>query len=350
MSIFLELVEVERKSNNGFHLGPISWNMESGERVAVVGATGSGKSSFLKLIGGLMEPTGGKLWFRGERIWGPAFTLVPGHAGIVYLSQQFDLPQNIRIEQALEYANQLSEEDALNLYAVCDILHLRKRKTHEVSGGEKQRVALARILSMKPALLLLDEPFSNADPHHKRILKQILDHATEKQQLSVIMINHEATDTLPWASNILILENGQLSAEGSPTHLYQQPPSLYAAGLLGKWNWTDFNWISQHANGNWWTSLPCFSFADAPNQEGFFSRPEDWEWLNPAEQYEEGKNQAIPTLTFPCQKLFFEGPVAYVTAADHFQVMIPGSSMDSLRPGMPVTVRLKKQVNSRLSH
>src|SRR5882757_7739701 len=97
----------------------ISFVQQKGRKIAVAGETGSGKTTLLKVIAGLAQPDKGEVRFEGQRVPGPAEKLIPGHPGIAYLSQEFELPQHLRIEQVLEYANQLPEEDARNLFKVC---------------------------------------------------------------------------------------------------------------------------------------------------------------------------------------------------------------------------------------
>ena len=94
-----------------------------GRKIAVAGETGSGKTTLLKTIAGLAQPDKGAVYFEGQRVLGPAEKLIPGHPGIAYLSQQFELPQHLRVEQVLEYASVLPEEDAKTLFEVCRISH-----------------------------------------------------------------------------------------------------------------------------------------------------------------------------------------------------------------------------------
>lgn len=227
---------ISKKDERGFELKQISFLQEKFQQIAIAGETGSGKSTLLKIIAGLAEADAGQVLFEGKKILGPADKLIPGHPGIVYLSQYFDLPHNLRVEQVLEYANLLSDEAAADLYEVCQISHLLKRRTNQLSGGEKQRIALARLLITSPRLLLLDEPFSNTDMVHKQLLKTIIRDIGAKLRISCIMVSHDPLDTLSWADLILVMQDGAVIQEGTPQEIYQQPTNEYVAGLFGNYN------------------------------------------------------------------------------------------------------------------
>jgi iron(III) transport system ATP-binding protein len=161
---------------------------------------------------------------------------VPGHPGIGYVSQDFELPKFLRVDQVLDYANSVSEEQAEALFSICRIAHLQDRKTDSLSGGERQRIALARVLISSPSLILLDEPFSNLDGVHKGILKDVIQDVIDRLNISCILISHEPADILPWADKILILKRGKLVQKGSPRKVYETPANEYAAGLLGSFS------------------------------------------------------------------------------------------------------------------
>lgn len=217
----------------------ISFSLQRFQKIAIAGETGSGKSTLLKMIAGLVQPTAGSILFNGEKVVGPDFQLLPGHPGIAYLSQHYELRHNYRMEELLEYANKLPQEQADRLFRICRIDHLFKRKSHQLSGGEKQRIALARLLVGSPSLLLLDEPFSNLDPIHKNILKNVLSDMGELLQLTCILTSHDPLDTLAWADEIKLMRQGSIIQEGEPGYLYHHPVNEYAAGLLGEYNLID---------------------------------------------------------------------------------------------------------------
>lgn len=226
---------ISKKDERGFELKNIHFTQEKFQKIAIAGETGSGKSTLLKIIAGLVEADAGQVLFEGKKILGPADKLIPGHPGIVYLSQHFELPNNLRVEQVLEYANLLSDEAATALYEVCQINHLLKRRTNQLSGGEKQRIALAKLLITSPRLLLLDEPFSNTDMVHKKLLKSIIRDIGAKLKITCIMVSHDPLDTLSWADEILVMKDGQVIQQGSPQQIYKQPASEYIAGLFGNY-------------------------------------------------------------------------------------------------------------------
>ncbi len=214
----------------------VSFTQQQFQKLAIAGETGAGKSTLLQIIAGLIQPTAGEVRFEGERVRGPIEKLIPGQPGVAYLSQHFELPKFLRVEQVLRYANTLRAADAATLYEVCRIGHLAARPTNQLSGGERQRIALARLLLGSPKLLLLDEPFSNLDRMHKNILKSVIEDIGAKLGITCLLISHDPTDTLSWADRILVLQGGQLVQQGSPEQIYRQPTNEYTASLFGDYN------------------------------------------------------------------------------------------------------------------
>lgn len=233
---FLEVKNVSKLQQQLRIVSDISFTQNQGQKIAVAGETGSGKSTLLKMIAGLVQPDSGEICFEGIRVKGPMEKLLPGHPKIAYLSQHFELRNNYRIEEELDYLNCLSEEEADSLFGLCRISHLLKRKTTEVSGGEKQRISLARLLLSTPRLLLLDEPYSNLDIIHKNILKRVLQDVSEKLNITCMLISHDPNDLLSWADEMLVIKDGVVVQQGTPQEIYHRPVNEYAAALLGSYN------------------------------------------------------------------------------------------------------------------
>ena len=232
----VEVKEVSRKEGETFVVKDISFLQEPLERVAIAGATGSGKTSLLKMIGGLATPTAGTILFNQERVLGPDERLIPGHPSIAYLSQYFELRNHYRVKDFLSMAAKVPDAEAMKIYQVCHIDHLRERWTHQLSGGERQRIALARLLITSPQLLLLDEPYSNLDPLHKSTLKKVIENISNELKISCILVSHDPLDTLSWADKILVLKKGKLIQADSPQKIYYEPVDEYTASLFGKYN------------------------------------------------------------------------------------------------------------------
>ncbi|GAA3918429.1 hypothetical protein GCM10022406_01310 [Hymenobacter algoricola] len=224
------------REKNAFALHDIHFTQPRFRRLALAGETGAGKSTLLQCIAGLIQPQAGQIFFEQERVKGPAEQLVPGHPGIAYLSQHFELPRFLRVEQALRYADKLPAGEAAALYEVCRIGHLLLRRTDELSGGERQRIALARLLLSAPRLLLLDEPFSNLDRGHKNLLKAVLEDLSTQLGITCLLVSHDPADTLSWAEEILVLRQGQVVQQAPPAQIYRQPADEYTAGLFGDYN------------------------------------------------------------------------------------------------------------------
>jgi ABC-type sugar transport system ATPase subunit len=215
------------------------------KKLAIIGESGSGKSTLLKIIGGHLQATAGVIFLGSERILGPDNQLLPGHKQIAYLSQQYELLNNYKVGDLLEYNSKFSAEEDAFIVKLCKIDTLLKRKTHQLSGGEKQRVAIAKILLSKPSVLLLDEPYSNLDAHHKQIMKEVIANIGNHLQVSIIMASHEPTDILNWANEIAVIYNKTIVQQATPQQLYYKPANTYIAGLLGLYNLLSIQQLQQ---------------------------------------------------------------------------------------------------------
>lgn len=236
---FLTVSGISKQVEGNHVLTGISFRQERFQKIAIAGETGSGKSTLLKIIAGLIQPDSGQVYFENERLLGPLEKLIPGHPRIAYLSQHFELRNNYRVIEVLEMANKLPETDSSAIYEVCRITHLLNRRTDQLSGGEKQRIATARLLISSPRLLLLDEPYSNLDMFHKSILKSVIHDIAADLKVTCILVSHDPLDTLSWANKIFVMKNGQIIQEGTPKQIYNEPVNEYSAGLFGRYNLID---------------------------------------------------------------------------------------------------------------
>jgi iron(III) transport system ATP-binding protein len=230
---YLQINNVSKSNNNVIAIDSINCRIELNKRIGIIGETGSGKSTLLKLIAGLYQPDDGEIYFNNQRILGPHEKLIPGDPKIAYLSQHFELRNNYKIWDILSFENLMSEEEANEFYHCCKINHLLNRWTDELSGGEKQRIALAKLLITQPELLLLDEPFSNLDNQNKQIIHEVLNNLVSKYGISCIMVSHDTTDILSWSDTLIVMQNGSIIQYDETKRVYNFPKNCYTAGLLG---------------------------------------------------------------------------------------------------------------------
>ena len=232
----LEVREVAKNHAGGDYANTISFSLLKGQKLAIAGETGSGKTTLLKLIAGLLEPNTGSVYFNGERVVMPSEQLIPGHPKIAFLSQHFELRNNYRVEELLDMARKIPEARANHIYKICQIEHLLARKTNQISGGEKQRIVLAQLLTTEPSLLLLDEPFSNLDKIHKQIMQEVIADIAMHFDTTCILVSHDAADLLPWANRLLIIKDGIVIRDDNPDSIFYAPSNEYEAELLGTCN------------------------------------------------------------------------------------------------------------------
>lgn len=237
--ILLKVNQLYKTTEFGKVLSKVSLEVKQNENVVIAGETGSGKSTLLRIIAGLEQPDSGTVTLNDELVKGPADNLVPGHPEIAYLSQHFELPKFLRVEQVLEYASAVSDARTNKIISVCKIKHLLTRKTDQLSGGEKQRIAIARLLLSHPQLLLLDEPYSHLDTGLKATLKEVVAQIGSKLGVTTVLVSHHAEDTLPWAHRVIVLKKGSVIQRGTPQEIYEQPKNEYVAQLFGEYTSVD---------------------------------------------------------------------------------------------------------------
>ncbi|WP_379093668.1 ABC transporter ATP-binding protein [Pedobacter sp. UC225_65] len=216
----------------------ISFAINKGDIVAIIGESGSGKSTLLKCIYGLLKPDSGEVLFNGKKVKGPDEQLIPGNAEMKMVTQDFSL--NIYAKVYDNIASMLSntdvkakEEKTLAMMEHLHITKLKDKKIIELSGGEQQRVAIAKALISNTKVLLLDEPFSQVDSLLKNQLRADIKRLAKETGLTIILVSHDPTDGLFLADQLSILKQGRLLQHDQPENIYQNPSDLYTAKILG---------------------------------------------------------------------------------------------------------------------
>lgn len=209
--------------------------------MAIIGESGCGKSTLLKLIYGLHDVDEGEIFWDDIAILGPKFHLIPGMPFMKYLAQDFDLMPFITVaENVGKYlSNFFPEEKQARIAELLEIVEMTEYanvKAKLLSGGQMQRVALARVLALEPEVLLLDEPFSHIDNFRKNSLRRRLFGYLKQNNITCIVATHDSTDVLAFADEVLIIKEGNIIENGNPKEIYNHPKNKYIASLFGDVN------------------------------------------------------------------------------------------------------------------
>ena len=224
----------------------LSFQLEKGKNLAIIGESGCGKSTLLKLVYGLYDLDEGRIFWNDNEVLGPKYHLIPGMEYMKYLAQDFDLMPFITVaENVGKYLSNIyadaKQARIAELLEIVEMTEFAATKAKYLSGGQMQRVALARVLALEPEVLLLDEPFSHIDNFRKNSLRRKLFAYLRAKQITTIVATHDSSDVLSFADEVLVMQNGQIIASDSPENLYRNPTSKYIASLFGDVNEIETN-------------------------------------------------------------------------------------------------------------
>lgn len=233
----LELQSVGRRFGETWVLRQLDLNVSEGECVALLGASGCGKSTALRLIAGLDQPDAGQILIHGRRVDG-----IPARQrriGMVF--QSYALFPHLTVRNNLELGLKIRglpvEERQNRVSGMLDIVKLSAqadRLPSQLSGGQRQRVALARALLRDPLIYLLDEPMSNLDAQLRDELRPELKKLILNGPQPVIYVTHDQQEAMALADRIAVMRHGQIEQIGSPQELYDKPMTTYVAQFIGR--------------------------------------------------------------------------------------------------------------------
>lgn len=238
--MILEVKEISLAFENEL-LKNISFSLSGGEIIGIVGKSGVGKSSLLKMIAGTLNSSSGKIIFYGQEMPLPALRHIPGNPGIEMVNQDFKLDlyhtceENIR-EAILHLPTDQRERRVTSMLQLFDLKKVKELKANVLSGGEQQRLALARTISRKPKLLLLDEPFSHLDARLRVKLSKYIRAIRNKEKITIILVSHDGQDVLGLCDKVGILSNGKLSVFRNPIDHFFKITSKSIGELFGPVN------------------------------------------------------------------------------------------------------------------
>ncbi|MCP9762577.1 ABC transporter ATP-binding protein [Lacihabitans soyangensis] len=234
----IEAKKVNFEYLESFSLKNINLKVQKGKILGIIGQSGSGKTTLLKLLAGLKEPSSGQININGTPLEPPSKKLIAGHRQIKMVTQQNTLFPNITIAENIAYEVRFFEKKYQNqrvskLAKDLNISHLLGKFPRELSGGEIQRVMLAKAIADEPLLLLLDEPFANLDSIIKKKVMLNLQSVLRKEQIACIFVTHDIHDAFGMVDELFIIKNGRMVQKGTSEDIYNFPKNKYVALLTG---------------------------------------------------------------------------------------------------------------------
>ncbi|MEP7087817.1 MAG: ABC transporter ATP-binding protein [Gemmatimonadota bacterium] len=233
----LSLDKLTRRFEDKLAVDSLSLEIASGELVALMGASGSGKTTTLRMVAGYEPPDSGKVWLEGKDIT----TRAPRVRGFGMVFQHYALFPHMTVGQNVAFgleARGVSKTErgarAATALANVGLSGASPRAIQSLSGGEQQRVALARALVIEPPVLLLDEPLSNLDPNLRRSTRNELRATLRRLGLTALFVTHDQEDAFAVADRVALMENGRLLQVGAPEELHDNPVSRSVAEFIGR--------------------------------------------------------------------------------------------------------------------
>ena len=222
-------------------LDDVSFRIENGEFVGIIGHTGSGKSTLVQHLNGLLKPTSGQVLVDGEDLNGEHVNrrALRQRIGLVFQYPEYQLfEETVAKDIAFGPKNQglsAAEIDERVRYAMeCVHLDYQKYAEHspfELSGGQMRRVAIAGVLAMKPSVLILDEPTAGLDPRGRDRILGMLEELHARENVTILMVSHSMDDMARLASRLIVMSDGKVVADGTPREIFMQEEMMTSIGL-----------------------------------------------------------------------------------------------------------------------
>ncbi len=234
----ITLDNITKRFRSVVALDEVSFHVNDGEFFVLLGPTGAGKTTTLRVISGLEKQDQGSVSFDGETV--DAFT--PADRDVAFVFQQYSLYPTMSVYDNLAFplrspVHRVPEDEIkVKIKQVTEILrisHLLQRKTARLSGGEMQRVSIGRAIVRNPRVFLMDEPLSNLDAKLRESLRVELKHLQKSLGKTIIYVTHDQIEALTMADRIAVLNEGKIVQEGTPDDIYDRPATTFVAQLVG---------------------------------------------------------------------------------------------------------------------
>lgn len=238
----IEIKNVTKKFGKVTAVNRVNFTVYDGELVGLLGPSGGGKTTVLRMIAGLEVPTEGDIFIRGQRVNDVSVQ----HRNIGFVFQGYALFKNMNVAKNIAFGLKIKkwkkadiEARVAELITLFGLSGLEKRYPHQLSGGQRQRVAIARALAPKPSVLLLDEPFGAVDAKIRQELREWLVTLHHELNVTTIFVTHDQEEAMEVSNRIVIFSKGNLEQIGTPREVYEQPANEFVARFVGVMNVLD---------------------------------------------------------------------------------------------------------------
>ncbi len=238
----LRISDMTKKYDNGDGVEHINLEVYSGEIVTMLGPSGCGKTTILRTIGGFLDVTSGDIEIDGQSV----VNLPPEKRPTAMVFQSYNLWPHMTIYENLAFGMKLRkipkkeiDEQMHDMLKLVQMEGVEKKYPAQMSGGQQQRIAIARSLLLKPALLLLDEPFSALDAKIRNQMREELKKIQHELNITVVFVTHDQEEAMALSHRIVVMNKGVFEQIGTPQQVYDDPVSKYVATFIGENNFLD---------------------------------------------------------------------------------------------------------------
>ncbi len=234
------------KHFGSFHaVKDVSFDIKKGHLIGLLGPSGGGKTSILRILAGLENPDAGEIRLHGQLV----NHLPPQERGIGFVFQNYALFKHMTVFDNIAFGLKVKKQSksqiqdrVMELVELTGLSGFEKRYPHQLSGGQRQRVAFARALAPEPQLLLLDEPFAAIDAKIRHELRSWLRELIERVGITSIFVTHDQDEAIEVADEIMIINAGALEQKGTPWDIYKQPETPFVASFIGESTIVEHAW------------------------------------------------------------------------------------------------------------
>lgn len=244
--MYLSLKNISKKYKDKEILKNITFDIKEGELVCILGPSGCGKTTLLNIIGGFVSDYSGDVFLSDKNI----NNIPPEKREIATVFQSYGLFTHKNVIDNVSYGLKLlkidknmREKRARDMLEKVGLAGYEKKKIKELSGGEQQRVAIARSMVLNPKLLLLDEPLSNLDVHLRDVMRKEIKRIQKQFGVTMIIVTHDQEDAFKLADRVIVINEGHIEQIGTPEELYKNPKNNFISSFIGENNIIDKNLI-----------------------------------------------------------------------------------------------------------